>query len=480
MKISDLLLSVLVSSALAAADPALPLVKSNQLRRLINKSSLRARVRELHGIAMRNGGHRAAGSPGSVETMEWIENQIPTNYYNVERQYFEFSIPINSCSMTVNGTQPGFDFCFGSLGQHINTTITAPLALVPNLGCEASDYTGFAGKIAFIRSGSTCDHKLQFNLSVAAGAIGIVSASIPDDTLNARRDIDLNTRRDLSLDDPDLPNVGVVYTSGPNAQAVLEMLENGDQPTTIDIQVEWEYTYTANVFATTKGGNQSSIITVGAHMDGVKGGPGINDNGSGTIAQIEVAKALSNFSVKNAIRFCWWGGEEQGLRGSRHYTTQLSAAEKSKIVMNLNFDMIASPNYRYGVLPGDDPLVPPRNPSTGSAEIKQHFLDFFAKTGRNAVLADLVPSSDHWPFLDVGIPVGGIFMGAGGLKSEEEVTLFGGQAGVPYDSCYHKACDDKQNVNYQAFMTGAKAMADAVATYGRSIKDFPFPRPAAV
>ena len=51
---------------------------------------------------------------------------------------------------------------------------------------------------------------------------------------------------------------------------------------------------------------------LGAHSDSVSAGPGINDDGSGTISLIEVALALYNFNVTNKVRFAWWAGEEEG------------------------------------------------------------------------------------------------------------------------------------------------------------------------
>ena len=78
-------------------------------------------------------------------------------------------------------------------------------------------------------------------------------------------------------------------------------------------------------------GNAEEVVVLGAHADSVAAGPGINDDGSGTIGILEVAKRLAGFKINNAVRFGFWSGEEQGLLGSTFYVGSLSEAEKAKI-----------------------------------------------------------------------------------------------------------------------------------------------------
>jgi Zn-dependent M28 family amino/carboxypeptidase len=95
------------------------------------------------------------------------------------------------------------------------------------------------------------------------------------------------------------------------------------------------------------------VIHLGAHSDSVAAGPGINDNGSGSIGILEVAIQLAKFTINNAVRFSWWAAEEEGLLGSAAYVASLSQEELDKIRLYLNFDMIASPNFKYGIYDGD-------------------------------------------------------------------------------------------------------------------------------
>jgi Zn-dependent M28 family amino/carboxypeptidase len=63
----------------------------------------------------------------------------------------------------------------------------------------------------------------------------------------------------------------------------------------------------------------------GAHLDSVSGGPGVNDNGSGSAALIEIAEQTAKVKPVNKTRFAWWGAEELGLVGSIDYILRGSA-----------------------------------------------------------------------------------------------------------------------------------------------------------
>lgn len=202
-------------------------------------------------------------------------------------------------------------------------------------------------------------------------------------------------------------------------------------------------------------------------------GPGINDNGSGSIGILEVAIELAKYSVNNAIRFVWVSAEEFGLLGSTYYVASLSDAEKAKIRLNLNFDMIASPNYKYGIYDGDGDTFGVAG-APGSAQAEKLFQDYFTNdAGLKWVPDEFNGRSDYAAFQDAGIPAGGLFTGAEGNKTPEEVALFGGKAGVAYDSNYHQAGDNVRNLNMDAFIQNDKAIAHAVATYGRSFESLP-------
>jgi len=229
---------------------------------------------------------------------------------------------------------------------------------------------------------------------------------------------------------------------------------------------------TTNLIVDTTCGDHNNTIVLGAHTDSVGAGPGINDNGSGFIGLMEVAKALSHFGVQNAVRFCFWTAEEFGLVGSTKYVEGLPAADRNNIALYLNFDMIASPNYVYFVYDGDGP-APNITIPEGSGAIKKVFVDYFTLQHKKIKPTPFSGRSDYAPFMNASIPSGGLFTGAEGIKTQEEAEEYGGTAGEPYDSNYHRAGDNATNLNYDAWSVNMKAMAHAVATYANSTAGIP-------
>jgi aminopeptidase Y len=243
---------------------------------------------------------------------------------------------------------------------------------------------------------------------------------------------------------------------------------------------ESETRTTWNILAESRKGDPGKVVMGGAHLDSVVPGPGINDNGSGTAALLEVAIQLGKVPPRNKLRFAWWGSEELGLLGSTHYVTTLPAAEQAKIALYLNYDMVASPNHSFMIYNGDDsdatgaPAGPP-----GSDAIEKTFESYYDALRIGHVGTGFDGRSDYGPFIEAGIPSGGLFTGAEGIKTEQEAALFGGTAGQPYDGCYHQACDTIANINDRALTINLGAIGHSALVYALS-KDLPRPgtRPA--
>ncbi len=203
----------------------------------------------------------------------------------------------------------------------------------------------------------------------------------------------------------------------------------------------------------------------GAHLDSVTAGPGINDNGSGSAAILEVALAVAatGYQPGKHLRFGWWGAEELGLRGSRFYVNALPATERAKITGYLNFDMVGSPNPGYFVYDGDNSDGVGAGPGpAGSAAIESTIIAGFTARGVPTRGTDFDGRSDYGPFISAGIPAGGTFTGAEGIKTSAQAQLWGGTAGTAFDPCYHRSCDTTTNISDTALDRNADVIAETV------------------
>jgi len=211
-------------------------------------------------------------------------------------------------------------------------------------------------------------------------------------------------------------------------------------------------------------GRKKGVVLLGAHLDSVANGPGINDNGSGSALILEVARQARRLHVrsKHGLRFAWWGAEELGLIGSTAYVQGLSSTQRARILDVLNLDMVGSPNFGRIVYTADDA-------PQGSARIEAAFRTYFAARKLPVEEESLGGASDHASFAAAGIPVGGLFTGADGRKSAEEAAAFGGRDDQPYDPCYHRACDRLANVSNAALERIVRAALHAVSVFARDV-----------
>jgi len=229
---------------------------------------------------------------------------------------------------------------------------------------------------------------------------------------------------------------------------------------------------TSNIIVDYPGGRTDRTLIVGAHLDSVPQGPGINDNGSGSAGILEIALQMKKLGINptNHVRFAFWGAEESGPPqwGSKYYLDQLGAAQRKDIALYLNFDMIGSPNYVRFVYDGDgsEPgAVPGPN---GSGTIEKVFRDYFASQNLRTEPTPLDGRSDYQPFFDAGIPAGGLISGDTGIKTPQQAAIYGGTAGEPYDSCNHQACDNIDNLNPKSIEELADGAAHATLTFAQT------------
>jgi len=424
----------------------------------------------LQAIANANGGTRLAGTQGYEDSVDYVVEKMTAAGYNVTLNSFPFNFfpPAVLQQLTpVSATYETGTFTNSGVGNVTGNVIPVDINLVPprasTSGCEAADFAGldFSGPsdIALIQRG-TCTFAQKVQNAEAAGAEAVIIFNQGNDP--TREALIVGTLAPFSAS---VPVVGASFADG----AALS------QPgSTAHVQVNPPQAITLhNVIAESKYGDPNNVVMAGAHLDSVAAGPGINDNGSGSAVLLEVAEQMQKVKPRNKLRFAWWGAEEAGLVGSTAYVNGLSQAERDKIALYLNFDMVGSPNYVFFIYDGDnsDGVGAPAGPA-GSAAIEKTFERFFTNVANKPFKGtDFTGRSDYGPFIAVGIPSGGLFTGAEGVKTAAEVALWGGTAGQQYDPCYHLACDTYANNNNTALDTNSDAIAYAVLQYAMSTAD---------
>ncbi|HEY0578465.1 MAG TPA: M20/M25/M40 family metallo-hydrolase [Pseudonocardia sp.] len=223
-----------------------------------------------------------------------------------------------------------------------------------------------------------------------------------------------------------------------------------------------------NVIAQTRTGNAEHVVFAGAHLDSVPEGPGINDNGSGVASLLEIATRLGGSpQVANAVRFGFWGLEEEDLNGSTAYVEGLSRAERDKIGLYLNVDMVSSPNAGYFVQAGEESESESDSPPESSA-VSRVLTDQLGNTGINPQLVGFDGGSDFVPFVDARIPTLGVMTGDAGTKSPKQAEQWGGRAGEVFDKCYHQSCDRLDNIDRPALDRFSDALAGSLAHFASS------------
>ena len=215
--------------------------------------------------------------------------------------------------------------------------------------------------------------------------------------------------------DPPLAAIPAVGTTFAIGEALVGA---GAVEARVMVDATTETTDTFNVIADTPTGRDDRTVVVGAHLDSVQEGPGINDNGTGTAAVLETAVQMAELGIapRNTVRFAFWGGEEDGLIGSEYYVSQLSKAQIKQHSVNLNFDMLGSVNAVRFVYDGDGDAFGTTGPN-GSDVIEGVFDDYFASQGLETEPTEFDGRSDYFAFINNGIPAGGLFSGAEGLMT---------------------------------------------------------------
>jgi Zn-dependent M28 family amino/carboxypeptidase len=421
-----------------------------------------AHLKKLQEIANANDGNRAIGTSGYDASVDYVANTLRDKGFDVQTPEFEVHLPFaDEPTLTVGGDKVAakpLEFTKGTPPEGVSGPLVAA-RVEDTPGCTASDYDGLAvaGAVVLVDRGK-CPFGDKQAVAAERGAVALVVANNEDD---AEMGGTLGEHTDVKI-----PVVSVTKATGARLRA---------QPgsTTLKLNAGVRNERTRNVIAQTKTGSTANVVMVGAHLDSVPGGPGINDNGSGVAAVLETALQLGpSPQVTNAVRFGFWGAEELGLLGSNNYLQSLNVEALKDIALYLNFDMLGSPNPGYFTYDGDQSTAPkdgdrvPRVPE-GSAGIERMLAAFLNGVGKAPEDTSFDGRSDYDGFTHSGIPAGGLFSGAEDKKSVTQAERWGGQANEPFDPNYHKATDTLDHVDRTALEINGGGVAYAVGLYAQ-------------
>ncbi|MGI9613819.1 MAG: M28 family peptidase [Acidimicrobiales bacterium] len=435
-------------------------------------------LQAFQAIADANNGTRASGTPGYDQSVDYVAGLLEDAGLVVKRQVFEFATYREiSSSLVLDGDDLGADGRTDTLAYSGSGTVTAGNVIEVDLdlglgnsstsGCTPDDFAGldFSGDsdIALIQRGA-CSFLDKAVNAQNAGAEGVV-------VFNQGNTEERKVKLEGTLGEGaiGLITIPVLDTSYDDGLAV-------SAAGVVDLSAETESSIepTENIIAEIPGVNTDNVVMAGAHLDSVPAGPGVQDNGSGSAAILAIALELAGnkkYTPQNTLRFAWWGAEEAGLIGSFEYFTNAdfglvnTPGEVERIAAYINFDMIASPNYIYGVYDADESTFPAPDGipiPAGSAALEDLFEAYYSIESIPYEDTEFSGRSDYQAFILLDIPASGLFTGAEVVKTDEQAAIWGGTAGDQFDPCYHLACDTFDNVSIEALDVNIDAVAYAV------------------
>lgn len=442
-----------------------------RMPRCMQSDNIFTYLEDFQAIADEHGGNRASGLDGYDASVDYVAQQLTDMGYRVTRDEFDFmaffelgegELSALAPTPTTYVWQEDFNYLSQTDPGSVSGTVQAvDLDLGPDnastSGCEIEDFADFnAGNIALIQRGA-CTFQQKAENAAASGAVGAI-------IFNQGNSDDRKGLIAATLGDGYRGGIPVFFATYDNG---VTWSETDGLVLSMTANVLREMRTVANVITETRWGNADNVVMLGAHLDSVQEGPGIQDNGSGSAALLEMAYLMRKARTNNKVRFAWWGAEEAGLVGSTSYVQRLSDAEKDRIKVYLNFDMIASPNAFYGIYDGDGSEFGLEGPA-GSGATEAMFEKYFDLRGEPHEGTEISFRSDYAEFFVNDIPFGGLFTGAEQIKTEEQAEIYGGEAGVAFDPCYHAACDDIDNLNMRALEVNADGIAFVTSVFANS------------
>lgn len=417
----------------------------------ITEQGLRARLEELAQATEGSDRFRSVGSPGYDAAADLVEQELAAAGWSVDSDTYDdvtfvddggSSLDVGDRVIGVSDIRPLIFAPAGDASGPVVPLVTSATDSA-GTGCLVGEYGALPDDAIVLVGPGACLRRDQVIAAQQAGAVGFVAVSpeVPPGVVLRPTLID---PRDLSI-----PAASVSQGA---AEALVAAAKDG-VPARLVTGAHTEQAQTRTVLAELPGSADGQVIMLGAHLDSVIDGPGINDNGSGVAALLEIARALGGTRPLATVRMAFWSGEELGLHGSMRYVATLPQNEKGAILVYANVDMIASPNGFAGVY--EEPGA-----ARGSSTARELLGAAVSRNGGTPVGVDLHGGSDHHGFVQAGVATAGVFSGFLEPVSAEQAVSSGAAAGRLADGCYHQPCDDLSNIDLQLARVLAAALAD--------------------
>ncbi|GAB2940697.1 M28 family metallopeptidase [Micromonospora polyrhachis] len=319
-------------------------------RMVVNRVSAERALRHLR-VLCEDIGPRIGGTQSERTAANYIARELDRLGYDVELQPFAVADKFTAQLSSPAGLPT--DLCW-QVGASAHAALdTSVQGDVVDVGAgEVANYPAdVTGKIVLIDYVAAQRERLV-EIAVARGAAAVILLAA--DATPPRMAGTFNPTLPGSASNPvRIPVVGIAQAQKHRLRALLA---TGRLSLTVATTAHRGLT-SHNVIAETsknkklRGKNPVSMVS--AHYDTVIGAPGANDDGSGTVLCLELARVLREVPTDSTFRFALWGSEEQGLIGSRHYVRELPQAERDRLLAVYQNDMVATswdPATRYWLL----------------------------------------------------------------------------------------------------------------------------------
>jgi hypothetical protein len=418
----------------------------DELAEAVSGADALAHLHELQRIADAHAGNRAPGTAGYSASVAYVTEVLAAAGYQVTTQdvpYARFVVTSESTWLTEGDWAPRTLLMDDS--PPLPDTVARLIILdeTDGLPPASADLRGAVVLLARIPGG----YAKQVMAAAEAGAVAMLFYTDTPCPANIYR---------LHWFGAGPPPIPVASISQDDAGRLAALTGAGlDRQAPMEVRLDWRGRnrngIDQSVFASTGDGDTAGVV-VGAHLDSVPEAPGINDNGSGVAAVLQAAIRLASArgSVTRPVTFALWAAEELVNVGSTYYVSQLADAQRRATALYLNAEMIASPNYVPYVMRGEGTVTTPFDTYFQARGIGYEYIDVTAI------------GSDHHPFREAGIPVGGLHCGSVGIKTPAEQARYRGTAGQLYDPGYHQPADSVHNISPKVLDLTTRALAYAV------------------